>query len=248
MRVLLVEDDELEVEMLSKALRTEGYALDTAGSCRAAEVLLDLNDYDLLLLDWNLPDEPGIRLCERIRARGRSLPVLFLTVRSAEEDLIAALDAGADDYLVKPYSVRELRARIRALLRRQPVILNRQIAVSDLVIDLGQRQVRRGGCPIPLAPKEYAVLEYLACHAGRVVSRAELCNHIWDDNHDPASHTLEVHINTLRSKLAGASGTWVIRTHRGQGYMLEAPEDLYATGSFPGVERLPSDGLRDSSR
>ncbi|MFN0177776.1 MAG: response regulator transcription factor [Gemmatimonadales bacterium] len=222
MRLLLVDDDPLLADTVVRGLRREGYALDIAPSHAAAECLLTVNDYDLVLLDWNLPDGPGLDLCPLIRGRGRSTAILMLTVRTMEHDRVVGLDAGADDYLGKPFGMSELKARLRALLRRQARPVIDKIGVGGYVVDRARREVRHDGRLIHLTPIEYAIVEVLALNAGRWTSRAELVDHVWDDNHDPASHSLEVHMANLRSKCGGGKG--LIRSCRGYGYVL-GPSD-----------------------
>jgi DNA-binding response OmpR family regulator len=218
MRLLLVDDDPGVVAMLAQALRRDGYSVDTAATCDAAEALLAANHYDLVILDWILPDKPGIRLCEELRTRGRSLPVLFVSVQGGLNHRVAGLEAGADDYLTKPFHVREFLARVHALLRRASPA-EPEIRVADLVIDTRRKVVQRRGAPVPLTATEYQLVEYLARNAERVVTRSELTDHVWDDNHDPASHALEVHINHLRSKLRDDDAVELIHTRRGLGYV-----------------------------
>ena len=231
MRLLLVDDDDLLASLLEKGLRTEGYALDRAATYGHAEALATRNEYDLILLDWNLPDHPGVRLCNALHVLGRTPLILMLTVRTTEDDRIAGLDAGADDYLAKPFGIGELKARIRALLRRAPRLAAADLQVGDVVVDRMHRVVRRAGATIDLTPKEYAILEYLALNAGRVVSREQLVNHVWDDNHDPASHALEVHINNIRSKLGAAQD--LVQTRRGHGYLLPSPAESMSSDYQP---------------
>jgi DNA-binding response OmpR family regulator len=227
MRVLLAEDDPRLGEMLSRGLREKSYAVDWARDGERAQYLAALNAYDAAILDVMMPKRDGFAVCRELRARGRSFPVLMLTARDTVADKIAGLDAGADDYLTKPFDFGELLARLRALMRRAPRVLPSTITVADLTVDTRAQRAERGGRPLALTPKEYALLEYLARNAGRVVSRADLTAHVWDDNHDPFSNAIEVNVNRLRKKV-DAAGPPLIHTRRGAGYQLVAPADADA--------------------
>jgi two-component system copper resistance phosphate regulon response regulator CusR len=162
-------------------------------------------------------------VCRELRARGARTPVLMLTARDAVADRVAGLDSGADDYLTKPFALAELLARLRALLRRGPALAPGTLTVGDLVVDTHAQRATRAGRDLGLTTKEYAMLEYLARHAGRVVGRAELSEHVWDDNHDPLSNVLEVYVARLRKKVDGAGSPPLIATRRGAGYLLQPP-------------------------
>ena len=206
--------------MLARSLREEGYAVDAAADGDRAVAQAAVNAYDAIVLDVGLPRRDGLAVARELRARGLRTPILMLTARDAVDDRVAGLDAGADDYLVKPFSVRELLARVRALLRRMPELLPATLAVGDLVLDTRTHTAARAGRPVPLTAKEYAMLEYLARHAGRVVGRAELTEHVWDENHDPFSNVIEVYVNRLRKKVDGGHAVPLIQTRRGAGYLL----------------------------
>jgi two-component system copper resistance phosphate regulon response regulator CusR len=222
MRVLVAEDDAHLRRILERGLAESAYAVDAVGDGRAALRMAAMNEYDAVVLDVMMPAPNGIEVCRALRARGSRVPVLMLTARDAVADRIAGLDAGADDYLSKPFDFGELLARLRALMRRAPELLPSEIRVADLVVDTRAQTVRRAGRGIRLTAKEYTLLEYLARNAGRVVSRADLCAHVWDDNHDPLSNAIEVNINRLRAKVdAGAPP--LIHTRRGAGYLLGNP-------------------------
>ncbi|HET6230998.1 MAG TPA: response regulator transcription factor [Longimicrobiaceae bacterium] len=222
MRVLVAEDDAHLRSILERGLAESAYAVDAVGDGRAALRMAAMNEYDAVVLDVMMPAPDGIEVCRALRARGSRVPVLMLTARDAVADRIAGLDAGADDYLSKPFDFGELLARLRALMRRAPELLPSEIRVADLVVDTRAQTVRRAGRGIRLTAKEYTLLEYLARNAGRVVSRADLCAHVWDDNHDPLSNAIEVNINRLRAKVdAGAPP--LIHTRRGAGYLLGDP-------------------------
>jgi two-component system, OmpR family, response regulator len=220
MRVLVVEDDAKLADVLARSLREQGYAIDVAHDGERALYQAAVNDYDAVVLDVGLPERDGIDVSRALRARGSRVPILMLTARDAIDDRVAGLDAGADDYLVKPFALQELLARLRALLRRMPELLPTTIEVGDLVLDTRGQTAARAGHAIPLTTKEYAMLEYLARHAGAVVGRAELSGHVWDDNHDPFSNAIEVYINRLRKKVDEGHATPLIHTRRGAGYML----------------------------
>jgi DNA-binding response OmpR family regulator len=174
----------------------------------------------LILLDVNLPGKDGLEVCRELRSNGLTVPVLMLTARDAVQDRVAGLDTGADDYLTKPYAFHELLARVRAILRRGPALSSDTIAVGDLVIDQKARSVRRGGSIIQLTAKEYALLEYLARRADEVVGRADIAEHVWDENFDPFSNLIEVYIQRLRRKIDDNHSPKLLRTRRGEGYML----------------------------
>jgi two-component system copper resistance phosphate regulon response regulator CusR len=242
MRLLLVEDDTKLSDMLARSLREQGYAVDVSYDGGDAVYQASVNDYDAVILDVNLPKQSGYEVSRTLRAKGRSMPILMLTARDAVTDRVTGLDAGADDYLVKPFELDELYARLRALLRRMPALLSTTLTVDDLVIDTRGQDVARGGRRIPLTTKEYVMLEYLARNAGRVIGRAELCEHVWDANHDPFSNAIEVYINRLRKKIDEGEGTPLIHTRRGAGYLLSAEGvEKTGAGSARGPQRRTSD-------
>src|SRR5947208_1081928 len=195
MRILLVEDEPRMAQVVAKGLREHAYAVDVAGDGDAALYQSAINDYDLILLDVLLPNRDGFEVCRELRARGDATPVLMLTARATVDDRIDGLDAGADDYLTKPFSFRELLARVRALLRRQPQFRPARLEIEDLVVETTNHLVTRGLRQIDLTSKEYALLEYLARHAGRVVSRSEIAEHVWDESFDPVSKTISVYVS-----------------------------------------------------
>ncbi|HEX2269178.1 MAG TPA: response regulator transcription factor [Pyrinomonadaceae bacterium] len=220
MRILLVEDEPSAATMLAKGLREETYAVDIAADGETALAQAFVNDYDLVILDVVLPGKDGFKICRELRSNGLSIPVLMLTARDAVEDRIEGLDSGADDYLPKPFDFDELLARVRALLRRRPALYPEVITVADLSVDTRTRQIRRGGQNIDLTAKEYALLEYLARRAGEVVNRADIAEHVWDESYDPFSKVIEVFIQRLRRKVDDGHALKLIRTRRGEGYML----------------------------
>jgi two-component system copper resistance phosphate regulon response regulator CusR len=220
MRVLLVEDDSVIAGSLAKGLREEAYAVDVAADGDSALYQAAINPYDAIVLDVMLPKRDGFAVVRELRKRGSRVPVLMLTARDAVSDRIAGLDEGADDYLTKPFELRELLARLRALLRRGPELTAPVIRVADLELDTQAQRAARAGKPVTLTTREYALLEYLARNAGRVVGRAEISDHVWDDNYDPASNLIESYINRLRKKLDRPGLAPLIHTRRGAGYFL----------------------------
>ena len=230
MRILLVEDDARIARFVSQGLREQTYAVDVTADGEDALYKVAVNDYDALILDVMIPGRDGFEVCRELRAAGSSVPVIMLTARDAVEDRVRGLDTGADDYLTKPFEVSELLARLRALLRRGHVVRPALITVSDLVIDTRAHLVRRAGRRVELTAKEYALLEYLARERGRVLTRAEIAEHVWDENFDPLSNLIDVNINRLRRKIDDGSAVPLIHTRRGEGYMLAAPEDFRRAG------------------
>jgi two-component system copper resistance phosphate regulon response regulator CusR len=221
MRILLVEDDAVIASSLSKGLREEAYAVDVASDGDAAVYQAAINPYDAIVLDVMLPKRDGFAVCRELRRRGMTTPVLMLTARDAVSDRIAGLDTGADDYLTKPFELGELLARLRALLRRGPALAPAVLRVADLELDTHAHRATRAGRDVSLTTREYALLEFLARNAGRVVGRAEISDHVWDDNYDPASNLIESYINRLRRKLELPGLPPLIHTRRGAGYVLE---------------------------
>jgi DNA-binding response OmpR family regulator len=224
MRVLLVEDDARIARFVAKGLREQAYAVDVSENGEDALYQAAINSYDLIILDVMIPGKDGFEVCRELRRSGQKAPILMLTARDAVEDRIAGLDHGADDYVTKPFEFRELLARLRALLRRSREIRPAQIKVADLVLDTGAQSVSRAGRTIALTTKEYALLEFLARNAGRVVGRAEIAEHVWDETFDPFSNLIEVYVNRLRGKIdASAAGRGgpvkpLLHTRRGAGY------------------------------
>jgi DNA-binding response OmpR family regulator len=222
MRILLVEDEPRMANVIAKGLREQSYAVDVAPDGDAGLYQTSINDYDLIVLDVLLPERNGFEVCRELRARGNPTPVLMLTARAAIEDRLIGFDAGADDYLTKPFSFRELLARIRALLRRDAQLRPDVLEIEDLIVDSASHRVSRGDHDLQLTAKEYALLEYLARRAGQLVSRAEIAAHVWDDAFDPFSNSIEVYINRLRKKIDGNHSLKLLHTRRGEGYILES--------------------------
>jgi len=223
-RILLVEDEPNAAMMLAKGLREEAYAVDVAADGERALDQAYVNDYDLIILDVMLPRKDGFEVCRELRAAGYAMPVLMLTARDAVEDKVEGLDSGADDYLSKPFEFEELLARVRALLRRKPALYRDVLVVADLSVDTLARRVSRGGRELDLTAKEFALLEYLVRRAGEVVGRADISEHVWDQSYDPFSKVIEVFIQRLRRKIDEGHAVKLIRTRRGEGYVLTAGE------------------------
>jgi len=222
MRLLIVEDDTKLVRALTLGLEREGYDVDASGSGDEALVMAEETDYDAIVLDLMLPGLDGFSVCEALRRGGRWMPVLMLTARTGVADRIRGLDAGADDYLVKPFDFGELLARLRALLRRGPVERPAIVSIGDLVIDSDTRVVTRAGEEIELTAREYDVLEFLARRPGRVVSRSELLDEIWSD-YEGSPNIVDVYVGYLRKKLNRPGLEPLIHTVRGAGYRLINP-------------------------
>jgi DNA-binding response OmpR family regulator len=220
MRILIVEDEPALADLLARALREAAWAPDVVGTGRAALEALAINDYDLAILDIGLPDMDGLEVCRRWRARGGRTPVLMLTARQGLGDRVAGLDAGADDYLPKPFAMEELMARLRALARRPPSALDVTLRLADLEVDTSARIARRAGRLIRLTAREYGLLEYLLRNAGRVVSRAQILEHVWDDNFDPVGNVVDVLVGRVRRKVDIAGLAPLLHTVRGAGYRL----------------------------
>ncbi len=225
MRILLVEDEPDAARMLAKGLREQAYAVDLAADGDAAIYQSSITDYDAVVLDVMLPGADGLHVCRELRKRGSPVPVLMLTARDAVEDRIAGLDCGADDYLAKPFAFGELLARLRAVIRRgaRPPVPE-VIQVGDLRLDTAARAVQRRNRPVSLTAREYALLEYLAHHAGSVVSRADIAEHVWDEHYDPLSNVIDVYVQRLRRKVDLPGQESLIRTRRGEGYQLRSSD------------------------
>lgn len=226
MRVLLVEDEPDAAHLLAKGLREQTYAVDIAADGEAALFHAAITDYDAVILDVMLPLTDGITVCRTIRASGCAVPILMVTARDAVDARIEGLDAGADDYLVKPFDFGELLARLRALIRRgrQPIVADR-LEAGPLALDTRTRSVRVHNQPVSLTAKEYAVLEYFVRRAGDVITRADIAEHVWDEHHDPVSNVVDVYVQRLRKKIDRFGGESLIRTRRGEGYQLAAAPD-----------------------
>jgi len=218
--MLLVEDETKVAELVARALRAERYAVDVAADGPAGWELADAYDYDLIILDLMLPGFSGGELLRRIRRKNQQVPILILTARDATEEKVANFEAGADDYLTKPFAFAELIMRVKALLRRGPVTRASVLRVADLEIDRLTQQVKRAGRRIELTPKEYALLEYLMSSPGRVFSRTMIIEHVWDQSFEGLTNIVDVYVRHLRSKIDDPFPVKLIRTVRGVGYGL----------------------------
>jgi two-component system copper resistance phosphate regulon response regulator CusR len=218
MRLLLVEDDPELASILETGFREHGIQVSRAATAPLGRLAATRATFDVIVLDVMLPGGSGIELCRELRGTGNATPILMLTARDAVDDRVAGLEVGADDYVTKPFAFRELVARVRALARRRPALVPRVVTVADLEVELASRQVRRGGQPIELTAKEFALLEFFVLHRGEVVDRAAITAHVWDDNHDPFTNVLEVLVRRLRRKIDDAFEPKLIHTLRGAGY------------------------------
>jgi DNA-binding response OmpR family regulator len=220
MRILLVEDDQHIARFVAKGLREHAFAVDVTSDGENAVYKSAITDYDAVILDVMIPGRDGFAICRELRGTGSAVPIIMLTARDTVQDRIHGLDCGADDYLTKPFAVAELLARLRALLRRGQYVRSAEIRLADLLLDTRAQRATRGGRELALTTKEFALLEYLAREQGRVVSRAEIAEHVWDENFDPLTNLIDVHINRLRRKVDSGFSTNLIHTRRGAGYML----------------------------
>jgi DNA-binding response OmpR family regulator len=237
MRILLVEDDPRIANFVAKGLREQAYAVDVSSHGEDALYQASINTYDLAVLDVMIPAPNGFEVCRRLRQSGLRFPILMLTARDTTDDRVHGLDTGADDYLTKPFEFRELLARLRALLRRSGELRPNRIQIEDLALDTAAQTAARGGKQIPLTTKEYALLEYLARNAGRVVGREEISEHVWDESFDPFTNTIEVYVNRLRRKIDEPSDRPLIHTRRGAGYMLGSAQP--GAAAFTGDPATP---------
>ncbi len=220
MRILVVEDEARLASAVERYLRESAFAVDVAHAGKEALFLANVNPYDAIVLDIGIPEPDGFEVLRRLRERGNAARVLILTARDGVDDRIHGLELGADDYLVKPFALGELRARLRALLRRGDTLAPTVLRVADLELDTNGQTAARAGEPVVLTTKEYALLEYLVRNTGRVVGRAEISDKVWDERYDPASNTIEVYINRLRRKVDAGREHPLIQTRRGAGYVL----------------------------
>jgi DNA-binding response OmpR family regulator len=229
MRFLLVEDDANLSRSIARGLREHAYVVDVAADGEAALYQASISPYDAIILDLNIPRVDGLTVCRTLRKQGSAVRILMLTARGRTEDRIAGLDSGADDYLPKPFEFDELLARLRALLRRRgDQVDDPRYQLADLEIDFPAQRVVRAGTVIDLTTKEFTLLAYLARNAGKVIGRAELTEHVWDENHDPSTNAVEVYINRLRKKIDAAGRVPLIQTRRGAGYFLAIPSAAHA--------------------
>ena len=241
MRALVVEDESKMAALLRRGLQEEGFAVDIAANGEDGSWMGTENDYDVILLDVMLPDVDGFEVCRRLRAADRWAPILMLTARDGVQDRVAGLDAGADDYLTKPFSFDELLARVRALLRRGPSERPPVLTVGDLVLDPATRRVSRGEQDIDLTPKEFGLLDLFLRHPGEALSRTRILEHVWDFAYDGDSNVVDVYVRYLREKVDRPFGRRSIETVRGLGYRLRAeaavvPDEVNAMEG-PGATR-----------
>lgn len=221
MRILLVEDEPRLAESIARGLRQASHAVDQADRLATAREKLEVERYDAVVLDVNLPDGSGFDLAAELRQRAVPLPILMLTARDSVEDRVAGLDSGADDYLLKPFAFEELLARLRALQRRHPEPRPARLVIADLELDPAPRNATRHGVPLELTTTEYALLEYLVRRAGVVCGRSEISAAVWDENYDPFSNIIDVYVSRLRRKVDAAGLVPLIHTVRGAGYTLD---------------------------
>ena len=224
MRMLLIEDDRKAAKLLAKGLQEEGFVVDVAATGEAGEEQAAVNEYDVIVLDWLLPGKDGLAVCQALRARDLTTPILMLTARGSLADRVNGLTTGADDYLSKPFAFAELLARIRALLRRSRLARPAVLRVTDLTLDPASRRVTRGGERIGLTSKEYTILEVLMQNAGETVSRTRLVERVWDEATEVLDNLVDVHVSHLRKKIDRGAGPALIHTVRGFGYRLGLPD------------------------
>jgi DNA-binding response OmpR family regulator len=220
MKVLVVEDDRMLSALVRRALAEEGYTVDVATDGEQAEALAFVNDYDALILDLVLPGKSGLQLLQQLRREGRLTPTLILTGRTDKHDVVRGLDLGADDYLTKPFDLDELKARVRALLRRGGARPSDRLTLAGVVLDRRRRQATIEGRALRMTPKEFALLEHLVMNADEVVTRTELLEKVWDFQFDPGSNVVDVHVARLRAKLREANARVCVDTVRGIGFVL----------------------------
>ena len=220
MRILVIEDEKKVAEMIDRGLKAEGYAVDVANDGQKGWEMAEAYDYDLIVLDLMLPNLNGTEILSRVRRRNHEVPILILTARVATGDKVQNFEAGADDYLTKPFAFAEFLVRVKALLRRGPVNRSSVLRVSDLEVDRQLQQVKRAGKKIELTAKEFALLEYLATNPGRVFSRTMIIEHVWDQSFEGLTNIVDVYVRHLRGKVDDPFPTKLIRTVRGVGYSL----------------------------
>jgi len=224
MRILLVEDEEKVARFVERGLVAERFAVDVAADGVSGLELADTYNYDLMILDLMLPRMEGSEVLRRVRLSNRNIPILVLTARDAVADKVEHFEAGADDYLTKPFAFAELLVRVKALLRRGPVTRSSVLRVGDLELDRLSQQVKKAGKRVELTSKEYALLEYLMAHAGQVLSRTMIIEHVWDQSFDGVTNIVDVYVRHLRNKVDDTSEPKLIRTVRGVGYVIAAGE------------------------
>lgn len=224
MKILVVEDDRKVAGFIEQGLREEGYVVDVAPDGDQATMMAHVYDYDLLVLDVMLPKKTGLQVAAELRREGRATPILMLTARDTTEDVVRGLDAGADDYLTKPFKFDELIARVRALVRRGGAGRTELLHYGPIEFDRLKHKVRVDGKNLDLTPKEFHLLQHFLLHQEEVVRRTELLEKVWDMHFDPESNVVDVHVGNLRRKLRQAAGTELIETVRGVGFRLQTPD------------------------
>jgi heavy metal response regulator len=224
MRILVVEDDPNLADVLRRGLAAQHYSVDTAADGAEGEELAAVNDYDVIVLDVMLPKKDGRKVCQSLRREGIRTPILMLTALDSVDDKITGLDAGADDYLTKPFHLGELLARVRSMIRRQSEQKSTELQVGDLLLDTAHRTVTRSGTAINLTAKEFALLEYFMMNRGKVLTREMISEHVWDMNFDPQSNVIDSFVRFLRQKIDKGFDTRLIHTVRGVGYRLSENE------------------------
>lgn len=222
MRILLVEDEKRMASFIERGLKEERYVVDTAYNGEQGLYLAEVNPYDLIILDMMLPDRDGLSICRQLRSQKLNTPILFLTAKDEIKDKVQGLDAGADDYLTKPFAFEEFLARVRALLRKGLSVKTTLLKISDLELDQLTHKVHRAGKLIELANKEYALLEYLMLHSGQVVTRTMIAEHVWNEDFDSLTNVFDVYIYRLRAKIDKGFSKPLIYSIRGVGYILKA--------------------------
>jgi heavy metal response regulator len=222
MRILVIEDEKKISDFIKRGLKEEGYAVDVGADGENGLFLARTNDYDLILLDLMLPKIDGITVCKKLREDKITSPIIMLTAKDAVKDKVTGLDAGADDYITKPFAFEELLARVRAILRKKSTAQATTLEVGDLSLDLQTHKVARAGKEIELTSKEYALLEYLMRNTGKVVTRTMISEHVWDIDFDTFTNVIDVYINYLRNKIDSDNKKKLIYTVRGRGYILKA--------------------------
>jgi DNA-binding response OmpR family regulator len=223
MRILIIEDDELLARALQFGLEKDDHQVTyfTEGKKGQQQIESDPDQYDLLILDWLLPDKTGLAICTELREKSILVPILMLTGKESSEDKVLALNAGADDYLTKPFALPELFARLKALARRPKNVIPNEIRLGDMILNTDTKKISRQGQVIPLTLKEFAILEYLMRHPNQVLTREQILDHVWDFNFDSFSNIVDVHINNLRKKINNGSDSNILETIRGVGYCVK---------------------------
>jgi len=225
-KILVVEDDRKVAGFIEQGLREEGYAVDVAPDGDEATMLAHVYEYDLLVLDVMLPKKTGLQVAAELRREGRKTPILMLTARDATEDVVRGLDAGADDYLTKPFKFEELLARVRALVRRGGASRTELLTYGPVALDRLKHQARVNSKRLDLTPKEFQLLEHFMLHPEEVLRRTELLEKVWDMHFDPESNVVDVHVGNLRRKLKAAAGVEVIQTVRGVGFRMATRDQM----------------------